>query len=109
VDTDAITTLFYSRFLLSDVVEKEICEKMATAISDMTKWDLVLFLEPDVAFIQDGTRNEVIHAEREKYSQQIKQALSENNIKYHCLSGDYLKRFEKAKQLIGDLGITTRF
>ena len=109
VDTDAVTTLFYSRLLLSDSAEKAICEKMASAISDMTKWDLVLFLEPDVAFVQDGTRNELICAEREKYSQQIKQALTENNIRYHSLSGDYLDRFEKAKQLIGEMGITTRF
>jgi HTH-type transcriptional repressor of NAD biosynthesis genes len=82
---------------------------MAAAISDMTQWDLVLFLEPDVAFVQDGTRNETIAAEREKYSQQIKQALSEHNVSYHCLSGDYLERFEKAKALIGELGITSRF
>lgn len=109
VDTDAITTLFYSRFLLSDPKECALCEKMATAINDMTKWDLVLFLEPDVEFVQDGTRSEAIHAERERYSMQIKQSLSENNVKYHCLSGDYLERFEKAKQFIGELGITTRF
>lgn len=109
VDTDAITTLFYSRFLLQDPKEIEICEKLATAINDMTQWDLVLFLEPDVEFIQDGTRNEKIHADREKYSQQIKAALSGNNVNYHCLSGDYLERFEKAKQFIGELGITTRF
>lgn len=109
VDTDAITTLFYSRLLLSAPAELAICEKMATAISDMTKWDLVLFLEPDVEFVQDGTRNETIHAEREKYSQQIKRALFENNVKYNCLSGDYLERFEKAKRLIGELGVTTCF
>ena len=109
VDTDAITTLFYSHFLLQDPKEIEICEKLATAINDMTQWDLVLFLEPDVEFVQDGTRNEKIHADREKYSQQIKAALSENNVNYHCLSGDYLERFEKAKQLIGELGITTHF
>lgn len=109
VDTDAITTLFYSRFLLQDQKQIEICEKLAAAINEMTQWDLVLFLEPDVEFIQDGTRNETIHADREKYSQQIKQALSENNVIYHCLSGDYLERFEQAKQLIADLGITTNF
>ena len=65
VDTDAVTTLFYSRFLLTNSNEIEICEKMATAISDMTQWDLVLFLEPDVEFVQDGTRNEKIHKDRE--------------------------------------------
>ena len=87
----------------------KICEKMATAISDITQWDLVLFLEPDVAFVQDGTRNEAIHKDREKYSQQIKQALTRSNVQFHCISGDYLERFEKAKKLIAELGITTHF
>ena len=109
VDTDAITTLFYSRFLITNPKETEICEKMATTINDMTQWDLVLFLEPDVEFVQDGTRNEKIREDREKYSQQIKQALTQNNIQYHCVSGDYLERFETAKKLIAELGITTRF
>ena len=109
VDTDAITTLFYSRFLLQDQKQVEICNKLASAINDITQWDLVLFLEPDVEFVQDGTRNEKIHDDREKYSQQIKLTLSENNVKYHCLTGDYLERFEKAKQLVAGLGITTRF
>ncbi len=109
VDTDAITTLFYSHLLLQNQKQIAICEKLATTINDMTQWDLVLFLEPDVEFVQDGTRNEKIHADREKYSLQIKQALSEHNITFHCLAGDYLDRFEKAKQLIASIGITTRF
>ena len=76
----------------------------------LPKPDLVLYLEPDIAFVQDGTRNEIIHQDREKYSAQIKQLLQEHNISYHEISGDYLQRFEKAKQLIEQhLGITTRF
>lgn len=109
VDTDAITTLFYSSLLLTNPEEIKICKKMATAINDMTQWDLVLFLEPDIAFVQDGTRNEKIRTDREKYSQQIKQALSQNNVAYHCITGDYLERFETAKELIAGLGITTHF
>ena len=110
VDTDAITTLFYSNFLLSK--EKAIfnLKKMAEAINAMTQWDLVLFLEPDVEFVQDGTRNTEIQDNRIKYSEQIKQLLDENNVEYHTVNGDYLQRFEKAKQLIADkLGVTTAF
>jgi len=110
VDTDAITTLFYSRFLLTEPEQIANCEKMATSIHAMTQWDLVLFLEPDVVFIQDGTRNETIHADRHKYSEQIKQLLINNGIPFHELSGDYLQRFDKAKSLITSvLGITTQF
>ena len=110
VDTDAVTTLFYSRFLLSESGPQRICGQLASAISELSPWDLVLYLEPDVAFVQDGTRNEVIHQDREKYSNQIKQLLQEHGIAYHEISGDYLQRFEKAKQLIEQhLGITTCF
>jgi HTH-type transcriptional repressor of NAD biosynthesis genes len=110
VDTDAITTLFYSEFLLKDSQEISNLERMARSINEMTHWDLVLFLEPDVEFVQDGTRNEEIQSDRVKYSQKIKQLFEENRIAYHTISGDYLQRFEKAKQLIAEeLGITTVF
>ncbi|MBE5809343.1 MAG: nicotinamide-nucleotide adenylyltransferase [Clostridiales bacterium] len=110
VDTDAITTLFYSHFLLAEPGQQRICGQLASAINEITSWDLVIYLEPDVAFVQDGTRSETIHQDREKYSIQIKQLLQAHNITYHEISGDYLQRFEKAKQLIEQhLGITTCF
>lgn len=110
VDTDALTTLFYARFLLSDAAEAALCERMASAVCDMTEWDLVLFLEPDVAFIQDGTRNELIHADRMKYSGMLRSIFTDKGIAFHTLSGDYLSRFEGAKALIEEkLNITTRF
>ena len=110
VDTDAITTLFYARFLLTEPEQIANCEKMASAINAMTKWDLVLFLEPDVAFVQDGTRSEAIHADRTKYSEQIKQAMREHGVSFASVTGDYLQRFEEAKRLIAKkLQITTCF
>lgn len=110
VDTDAITTLFYARFLLTEPEQIANCEKMASAINVMTKWDLVLFLEPDVAFVQDGTRSEAIHADRTKYSEQIKQAMREHGVSFASVTGDYLQRFEEAKRLIAQkLQITTCF
>lgn len=110
VDTDAITTLFYSRFLLTEPNQIANCEKLASAINAMTQWDLVLFLEPDVDFVQDGTRNETIHADRHKYSELIKRAMREHNVSFFEVTGDYLQRFEEAKRLIAqELNITTDF
>lgn len=110
VDTDALTTLFYSNFLLSDKKEIAHCTKLAEAIHAITEWDLVLFLEPTVAFVQDGTRNEVIAGDREKYSRQIKDLLEQYHVEYHCIDGDYLERFVKAKELIlKHLRIDTRW
>ena len=101
VDTDALTTLFYSHFLLGDDAEAMgQCTNLAEAINAISDWDLVLFLEPDVEFIQDGTRNEEIKANRTKYSERIKTLFTNRNIKCHYISGDYLNRFNEAKRLI---------
>ena len=107
VDTDAITTLFYADFLLSDKSDKKKCEKLAEAINDISQWDVVFFLEPTVSFVQDGTRSEEIASNREKYSAQIKVLLDKNHVQYTCLHGDYLERFTRAKEILGEFGLTT--
>ena len=109
VDTDAVTTLFYSHFLLGDKQkELTVCTKLAEAIHETDRWDLVLFLEPDVEFIQDGTRNEKIRQDREGCSLRIKELLDRYRVKYHCIGGTYLERFNRAKELIQEqIGLVT--
>lgn len=110
IDTDAITTLFYAQFLLKDDEELSKCKRLAEAVSLINEWDLVLFLEPTVEFIQDGTRSEVIAEDREKYSKQIKALLEKYNVRYYSLNGDYLDRFVESKRLISDeLKINTQW
>lgn len=100
VDTEALTTLFYANFLLNNNADKQKCQNLAKSINDITDWDLVLFLEPTVKFVQDGTRNEKIEADREKYSAQIKELLLKNGVDFICISGDYNERFDTAKRII---------
>lgn len=107
VDTDAITTLFYAGFLLSDEAERANCTRLAQVINKISAWDLVLFLEPTVAFVQDGTRSEVIASDREAYSRRMKRLLDENQVEYTCLSGGYYERFVQAKELLAQIGLTT--
>ncbi|QUH28111.1 multifunctional transcriptional regulator/nicotinamide-nucleotide adenylyltransferase/ribosylnicotinamide kinase NadR [Vallitalea guaymasensis] len=110
VDTDSITTLFYSRFLLTEKEEITKCTSLADAITNINEFDLILFLEPTVEFVQDGTRSEIIEADREKYSNQIKKLLDMHSFRYNCISGDYVERFNEAKNLIEEyLGIDTRW
>jgi len=74
----------------------------------VNRFDLILFLEPTVDFIQDGTRNETIAADRVKYSRQIKELFDSRGLEYEALDGDYLYRFDRAKQLISErFGIET--
>ncbi len=108
VDTDALTTKFYSNFLLESNDESKKCNALADAINDLSRFDLVLFLEPTVNFIQDGTRNEVINSDRIKYSNQLKNLFLEKEIPIVTLDGDYNARFDKAKKLIEEkFGICT--
>ncbi len=84
------------------------CTKLAEAIHETDRWDLVLFLEPDVEFIQDGTRNEKIRQDREGCSLRIKELLDRYRVEYHCIGGTYLERFNCAKELIQEqIGLVT--
>jgi HTH-type transcriptional repressor of NAD biosynthesis genes len=110
VDTDALTTLFYAQFLLGYGEQYEHCKNLAKEINALNDWDLVLFLEPTVDFVQDGTRNEKIAADREKYSREIKWLVDKHSVPYECIDGDYLDRFTKAKEVIEKkLHVTTRW
>lgn len=104
VDTDALTTLFYSNFLLSNEKDIKECNDLASAICNINKWDLILFLEPTVNFIQDGTRSEEIANNRKKYSEQIKEIFNSHNVLFEIIDNDnYFDRFEKAKEKINKL------
>ena len=101
VDTDALVTRFYLEFL-----DKETCEKnvaLADAIDAINSYDLILFFEPDVKFVQDGGRSEEIHRDRVKYSEQIKDILRMHNKNFVCISGDYQNRYLKAVKEVEEL------
>ena len=103
VDTDCLTTKFYSAFLDEEESSVSKNQRLADAIQQFSNFDLVLFLETDVDFIQDGTRNEKIAADRIFYSNQIKELLDEAGVCYHVISGDYEERFLKAKGYVDRL------
>ncbi|MBR5487502.1 MAG: AAA family ATPase, partial [Phascolarctobacterium sp.] len=98
-DTDALTTLFYMNLLKNADNGKK---QLAEAIALNNEFDMVLFLEPDVEFIQDGDRNLTISKERLKYSEELKEYY-----KRYCnvvsINGNYQERFKKAVEIVSDL------
>lgn len=100
-DTDCLITLFYIRFL--EGRNKERNERLSQAIARLNSYDLILFLEPDVAFVQDGDRSEIIAGDREKYSAQIKEIYKKHGFDFISLNGSYYERFEKAVALVNRL------
>ena len=103
VDTDALTTAFYIDFLLPEGADRERARTLAGAIADTNRFDLVLFLEPTVEFVQDGTRNEAIAADRIHYSNLLRQQFEHAGISCHRLTGDYHQRFTAAVHLTEEL------
>ena len=101
VDTDAIITNFYMHFLEDENIIDN--ERLAKAIIHINKYDAILFLEPDVDFVQDGDRSEIIKNDRIKYSNKIKDILNDLNIKYYSINGNYQERFKKAVSIIDEL------
>lgn len=101
IDTDALVTQFYMDFLNDEGIDKN--KRLSDAIDAINSYDLILFLEPDVPFVQDGDRSEIIHADREKYSNQIKQLLLKHDKSFVEINGDYQERFEKAVREINKL------
>ena len=100
-DTDCLITLFYLDFL--EGKEKENNTALAEAIAHLNSYDLILFLEPDVEFVQDGDRSMVIAADREKYSSRIKELYQKHGFSFEIVNGSYQQRFKKAVQLIDHL------
>lgn len=103
IDTDALITLYYYQLQFGN--DDKDFESIATAISKLNDYDLYLFLEPDVKWVQDGTRTYGDEEVRKQNNEILKNLLDKNNINYVCISGDYQERYEqskeKVKQLIG--------
>ena len=101
IDTDALVTQFYMNFLEDPLIGKN--RALSDAIDALNRYDLILFLEPDVAFVQDGDRSEVIHADREKYSRQIKELLHRHGRAFVSVSGSYQERYETAVKMVNSI------
>ncbi|MBO5087648.1 MAG: multifunctional transcriptional regulator/nicotinamide-nucleotide adenylyltransferase/ribosylnicotinamide kinase NadR [Lachnospiraceae bacterium] len=103
IDTDCLITQFYLEFLNEHTKGKKEHDVLADAIAGINRYDLVIFLEPDVEFVQDGTRNEAIREQREHYSKRIKEIYDAHGIQYQSVSGDYSTRLEQVIQLVDKL------
>ncbi len=101
IDTDSLITQFYMNFLEDRGKEKNIA--LSDAIDSINDYDLVLFLEPDVAFVQDGDRSIEIKDNRKKYSDMIKDIFDSHGREYVVISGDYQERFLKAVEEVNKI------
>jgi len=97
VDTEAIVTQYYAN-LYEDMDFSEI-----DAIIDGQHYDLMIFLEPDVEWVDDGLRAHGNQLERENNSNTLKAMLDHYGKDYSIVSGSYSDRFSKSVKLIEDI------
>lgn len=98
VDTEAVVTQFYLNKYFSgekfDLIEE---------IIKIQNYDLVIFLEPDVEWVDDGLRNEKDEEIRKKNNEEMKKMFRERGMKFISVTGNYSERFDKSRKLVDEL------
>lgn len=98
-DTDCLITQFFLKFLGGN--EENI--KLSDAIDALNSYDLVLFLAPDVKWVQDGDRSTEIRDNRDKYRKMIADIYESHGKKFEYIEGDYLTKFNRCVELVDSL------
>lgn len=98
-DTDCLITQFFLKFLEGDKLNI----KLSDAIDAINRYDLILFLAPDVKWVQDGDRSEEIRDNREKYRDMIADIYKSHGKKFEYIGGDYLTKFNKCVELVNNI------
>lgn len=97
IDTESITTKFYSEVYTNE--SQIIFDEMAK----LQKYDLFIYLEPDVKWKSDGFRIFGDQEIREQNNKKMKSMFEKNNIEFITIKGSYSERFKKSKRLIDQM------
>jgi HTH-type transcriptional regulator, transcriptional repressor of NAD biosynthesis genes len=95
VDTDINITRSYAKFLFQEEL------KVPDWIEEINRFDLYLFLENDVPFVQDGTRLD--EDRRNILNQFHKATFASRNIPIKIITGNWEEKFFKAIELVDTL------
>jgi HTH-type transcriptional repressor of NAD biosynthesis genes len=100
VDTELIVTKSYASYLFN----RELHVPLAVEVAN--ECDLYLFLEPDCAFIQDGTR--LPEAERSLLSDHHRKTFARLGKELVSISGSWEQRFEKSVKIVTERFLVSR-
>lgn len=98
IDSEAVTTQYYL-----NLYKPGMTSNLINAIIARQEFDLVLYLEPDVAWIDDGYRFAGDEDVRRENNKKLKNMFVKVNLEYIIIKGNYDERFNKACQLVNDL------
>jgi HTH-type transcriptional regulator, transcriptional repressor of NAD biosynthesis genes len=97
IDTEAIVTQFYSKLYNREH------QSVLDEIAKLQDYDLWLYLEPDVKWVNDGLRVHGAEVIRAQNNQELKDLLNHHQINYKILSGDYANRLTSAIAYVNDI------
>lgn len=101
IDTDSVVTDYYLKLQFENTNTNTVIESnLASAISNINKYDLVLYLEPDVEWVQDGTRTYGEDEVRVCNNTKLKRKMRVEQLQYYSISGNYQERFLESIKLI---------
>lgn len=95
IDTEAIVTEYYLKIdfpSADNTIYREVAK--------LQDYDLVLYLEPDVDWIDDGLRILGEDKVRKSYNKMLKSMLTEAGTKFTVISGDYQERLMQSMKHI---------
>jgi len=98
IDSEAVITQYYLDMYF-DGKKSPLVEE----ISKIQKYDLAIFLEPDIKWVDDGLRFAGEEAVRQKNNVKLKQMFADKDIPFVSVSGSYQDRFNKSKKLVDKL------
>ena len=101
IDTESTVTRYYYDLLIKE--STDYFHKLEYLINKLNEYDLYVFLEPDVKWVQDGTRTYGEDQVRIDNNNMLKELFKERNINYEVVTGDYQERFVKTKKLVDNL------
>lgn len=97
IDTEAIVTQYFSMVYLGET--QDVLEE----IVKLQKYDMWLFLEPDVRWVDDGTRSFGDQEVRDRNNELLKSMLKANGVEYVTVSGGYQERLDTAVDSVNSL------
>lgn len=102
IDTECYVTEYYLKLQCRGEKADRVA-KLAECIGSLNKYDLVIYLEPDVEWVQDGTRTYGEEEVRLENDKMLKGLLSKAGIEYVVVKGSYVDRFTHSVNLVNQL------
>lgn len=104
-DTDVMTTSVYLTKYNSKDTQYESVNNIFSGLIDKQEWDLILFLQPDTEYVNDGFRdmNHASNEIRKEMNYLFREKLISENLEYTELKGTFLEKFKQAVQLCDNL------